>query len=90
MSAGNMDFKGMIWWWNPEMMSCLCSRALSENMEVDYCRKLIRVWNLKPVSPSCVPGNWPWPLKIHTFDHLVNPDQRRIHPFIPQGADQAS
>ena len=63
-------FQGMIWWWHPEMMSCLCTWALYENIEVDYCRRLILIWGLKPENPPYAPNNWPWAMKIHTFDRF--------------------
>ncbi len=63
-------FQGMIWWWNPAMMSGLCSWALSENIEVDYCWQLIRTWGLKPENSPFTPENWPWALEIHTFDRF--------------------
>lgn len=51
----------------------LFERALSEGIEVDLVRELIRTFRLVPTKRA--PDNWPWPVKIVTlgrFEVLVN------------------
>ncbi len=68
MSFGRRHaFQSLIWWWHPDMLSRLCARALEEGIEVDYCRRLIRAWNLTLENPPYDLKGWPWTLEIHTF-----------------------
>lgn len=71
----NYGFQSMIWWWHPKSMSRLCTKALSEGIEVDYCRNLIRAHDLAPEDSSKDPDNWPWVVKIRTlsrFEIIIN------------------
>lgn len=63
-------FQSMIWWWHPSSMSLLCTKALAEGIEVEYCRKLIRAHDLSPEDPARAPDNWPWVLKISTLSRF--------------------
>ena len=64
------NYMTMIWWWYPAMMAQLCERALSSSIEVGYVKSLIRIHKLTPESPPYHIENWPWALKIHTFDRF--------------------
>ncbi len=61
------DFKNMIWWWQPAMMSDIIIEALIAGIEVDYARVLHKAYNvaLRP-TPYHI-ETWPWPLKINTL-----------------------
>ena len=54
-------------WWLPDTMSCLCARALAENIETDYVRKLIMKRGLMPDASKQETENWPWEIKIYTL-----------------------
>jgi ATP/maltotriose-dependent transcriptional regulator MalT len=43
----------------------LCHLALSEGIEVEYVRDIIRLQNIRPVAPD-IP-HWPWPVKVYTL-----------------------
>ncbi len=71
MTLGRKNaFQSMVWWWHPEMMSRLCALALSQGIEVDYCRRLITARDLKLEQPPYELDDWPWALKIHTFSRF--------------------
>lgn len=71
LSLGRIhNYVNMIWWWHPTIVSQLCERALMEGIEVEYVKKLIRAHKLVPESPPYHIENWPWALKIHTFDRF--------------------
>jgi len=54
-------------WWLPRTMSCLCARALAENIETEYVRKLIMKRRLMPDASKQETENWPWEIKIYTL-----------------------
>jgi DNA-binding SARP family transcriptional activator len=60
----------MVWWWHPAMMAQLCEKALLSGIEIDYVKSLIRIHKLTPGSPPHHIENWPWTLRIHTFDRF--------------------
>ena len=69
MSLGReQGYVNMIYWCYSPVMTKLCAKALIEGIEVDYARSLVRIHKLKP--PSYHIENWPWALKIHTFDRF--------------------
>lgn len=43
----------------------LCHLALCEGIEVEYVQEIIRLQNIRPVSPD-IP-HWPWPVKAYTL-----------------------
>jgi two-component SAPR family response regulator len=60
------DYRILIWWWQPDVMAQLCSRALENGIETEYVRKLIARHHLPP--PSTSPSEaWPWPVRITTL-----------------------
>jgi ATP/maltotriose-dependent transcriptional regulator MalT/DNA-binding SARP family transcriptional activator len=62
-------------WWAPEVMACLCSKALAANIETPYVETLIRKRNLIPVPPLDRFEHWPWCVKIFTlgkFEVVIN------------------
>ena len=54
-------------WWQPKMMTTLCLRALTEGIEEEYVRKLIRVRGLFPSVTPLGQTKWPWRFRIHTL-----------------------
>jgi LuxR family maltose regulon positive regulatory protein len=54
-------------WWLPETMSFLCARALANNIETDFIKKLITKRKLMPEISSQETENWPWEIKIYTL-----------------------
>ncbi len=57
----------------------LFERALTEGIEVDLVRELVRAFRLIPAKQA--PDNWPWPVKIVTlgrFEVLVNDEPIRF------------
>ncbi|MBN2419838.1 MAG: hypothetical protein JXL81_10670, partial [Deltaproteobacteria bacterium] len=68
MSLGRFhDFKNMIWWWQPDMMSDIIIEALSSGIEVDYAKALHKVHNVIMRPTPYHIDTWPWPLKINTL-----------------------
>ncbi len=62
-------------WWQPSVMARLCERALSEEIETDYVRGLIRTHGLFPDAPPLEIENWPWPIEVRAlgrFELLKN------------------
>lgn len=55
------------WFWWPGPLLRLCIKALENDIEVDYVRRIIRRWSLVPETPPLHLDNWPWPLKIQTL-----------------------
>lgn len=58
------NFTTLFCWWQPEVLSGLCIRALEENIEVSYVKKIIR---LNALVPNKQTWNWPYPIKILTL-----------------------
>jgi LuxR family maltose regulon positive regulatory protein len=57
----------------PLLLPRLIPYALENDIEVDYCRALIRKRNFQP--PAREVPSWPWPIQIHTlgrFEVLVD------------------
>ncbi|VAW66162.1 hypothetical protein MNBD_GAMMA08-213 [hydrothermal vent metagenome] len=53
--------------WPPIMVSTLCGLALEHNIEPDYARSMIQIYNYTPKDSLHVGEHWPWPLKIYTL-----------------------
>jgi len=53
--------------WQPEVMAELCVQALTEGIEVDYARELVRRRDLVPREPPYAVIAWPWRLRIETL-----------------------
>jgi len=49
----------------PVILPRLVAYALEHNIEVEYCRRLIRKRNFRP--PAREVPNWPWPIQIHSL-----------------------
>ena len=54
-------------WWLPDTMSYLCTKALAEDIETEYVKKLITKRRLMPEASSRETENWPWEIKIYTL-----------------------
>ncbi len=52
------------------MMAQLCIKALTSDIETKYVTKLIQIHKLVPDFPPYHIKNWPWALKIYTFEHF--------------------
>ena len=71
MSLGRKQgYLNMVWWWYSPAIAKLCAKALTEDIEVDYVKSLIRIHKLTLESPPYHIESWPWTLKIHTFDRF--------------------
>lgn len=55
------------WLLRPASLMRLCTKALENDIEVDYVRELIRRHSLVPETPPLHLDTWPWPLKILTL-----------------------
>jgi DNA-binding SARP family transcriptional activator len=64
------NYMNMIWWWHPSMMAQLCTKALTSDIETKYVTKLIQIHKLVPDFPPYHIKNWPWALRIYTFEHF--------------------
>jgi LuxR family maltose regulon positive regulatory protein len=65
--GNNIGLKHIMFLWQRSEMARLCAKALENDIEVEYVRDLIRLFDLTPDNISPDLGNWPWPLKIHTL-----------------------
>ncbi|OEU64397.1 MAG: hypothetical protein BA867_06015, partial [Desulfobacterales bacterium S5133MH16] len=71
MSLGRKQgYLNMVWWWYSPAITKLCTKALTEGIEVDYVKSLIRIHKLTPEYPPYHIENWPWALKINTFERF--------------------
>jgi DNA-binding SARP family transcriptional activator len=71
MSLGRKQgYLNMVWWWYSPAIAKLCTKALTEGIEVDYVKSLIRIHKLTPEYPPYHIENWPWALKINTFERF--------------------
>ena len=57
-------------WWQPRVMARLCQTALTEGIETDYVRQLIRQRSLFPTPPPLNVANWPWRFRVFTLGHF--------------------
>ncbi len=48
-------------------IAALCVKALEAGIEPEFVTEMIRKRNLIPETPPLHVGNWPWPVRIHTF-----------------------
>ena len=65
----------LYWFWQPDEMSRLCAEALSNGIELEYARELIRRHGLIPNFRIEKLREWPWAYRIHTlgrFEIVVN------------------
>lgn len=63
-------YLNMIWWWQPELLAQLCALALRDGIETHYVHRLIRAHSLLPASDEDPIENWPYPIKITTFNRF--------------------
>jgi LuxR family transcriptional regulator, maltose regulon positive regulatory protein len=68
MSIGKAYGLSNFYWWHAPIMSELCAKALDADIEPDYVQTLVRKRNLIPDEPPLQVENWPWRVKIRTFD----------------------
>ena len=61
------DFKYMIWWWQPAMMSDIIIEALASGIEVEYAKVLHKAHKVTMRPAPFHIDTWPWPLKINTL-----------------------
>jgi LuxR family maltose regulon positive regulatory protein len=64
-------FVTIIYFWHPDIMCTLCTKALAAGIEVAYVQTLIRKLNLVPQVPPLEIETWPWPVKIHTLGRFA-------------------
>lgn len=65
-TAAEQEYVNFIMW-RPEMMSNLLAIALSNGIETEYVKMLIKKRNLVPLSDTPL-QNWPYPVKIYARD----------------------
>ncbi|VAW76717.1 hypothetical protein MNBD_GAMMA15-165 [hydrothermal vent metagenome] len=61
--------------WPPRMVSTLCGIALEHDIEPDYARSIINIYNFTPQKSLCAGEHWPWQIRIYTlgrFGLLLN------------------
>ncbi|MBN2515543.1 MAG: tetratricopeptide repeat protein [Deltaproteobacteria bacterium] len=63
-------YLNMIWWWQPEMFTQLCTKALEKKIEVEYVQNIIRHHKLKPDIPPYHIESRQWVVKIYTLDRF--------------------
>lgn len=56
-----------LWWWEPESMSFLMSKALQYGIETEYAKDFIQRAKLLPPEDSKGIDDWPYPVKIYTL-----------------------
>ncbi len=61
------NFRNMIWWWQPAMMSEILIHAQQAGIEAAYVRNLIRIHRVVPGDFAYSIEDWPWPVKISTL-----------------------
>ena len=54
-------------WWQPDMMVRLCTRALRTGIQTEYTRGLIRLRGLTPDRLSMEIEEWPWAVRVYTL-----------------------
>jgi len=54
-------------WWLKEMNTELADFALRHDIQIEYTRKLIQLYNLEPLSKDDIPDNWPFKIKIFSL-----------------------
>jgi LuxR family maltose regulon positive regulatory protein len=67
MSLGREKGYTHFLWWQPTIMAKLCAWALSEGVETEYARTLIRKRKLVPEEPPLNIEGWPWSFRIYTM-----------------------
>jgi ATP/maltotriose-dependent transcriptional regulator MalT/two-component SAPR family response regulator len=65
--GAEQGYVSLMWWWQPEVMTQLCAKALAAGIEIGYVQNLIRKHNLIPDTISMETDRWPYPIKIHTL-----------------------
>jgi len=53
--------------YHPSVLTCVCTTALENEIEVAYVQDIIKSRNLVPETLPLQIENWPWPLKIYTL-----------------------
>ena len=57
-------------WWQPQRVAELCQKALEENIETEYVRRLILQRGLKPARPPYQLQSWPWRFRIEALGNF--------------------
>ena len=57
-------------WWRSEVVARLCARALEQDIETAFVRKIIRARRLLPPQDQPVPQAWPLSLHISVIDRF--------------------
>ncbi|MEN6622812.1 MAG: BTAD domain-containing putative transcriptional regulator, partial [Smithella sp.] len=65
------NFTTMLHCWRPAFFSRVCAVAISEGIEVEYAKYLVRKLKLIPDASAMEMENWPWPVEIHTLDRFA-------------------
>ncbi|MEN6623723.1 MAG: BTAD domain-containing putative transcriptional regulator [Smithella sp.] len=65
------NFATMLHCWRSAFFSHICAMAITEGIEVEYAKHLIRKLKLIPDASAMEMENWPWPVEIHTLDRFA-------------------
>jgi len=57
--------------WEPRIITRLCTLALQHHIEPDYAKRLIRIYHLAPPSQGELIEAWPWPVRVYTLDRFA-------------------
>lgn len=72
-------YVNMFWWWEPDVMSRLCMKALEAGIETGYAIELMRKRHLVPDHPPMEVEEWPWKIRIYTLGRFgIAQDGKRI------------
>jgi ATP/maltotriose-dependent transcriptional regulator MalT/DNA-binding SARP family transcriptional activator len=67
MAIGREQGYVNMYWWRPNVMVRLCTKALEHGIEVEYVRDLISKHDLVPAELPLYIDSWPWPIRIFTL-----------------------
>lgn len=54
-------------YWETHMLADLCSVALLYGIEIEFCKKLIKLFSILPRESTVAIDQWPYPIKVYTL-----------------------
>jgi ATP/maltotriose-dependent transcriptional regulator MalT/DNA-binding SARP family transcriptional activator len=58
------NFSSINMWWQPDVMSSLCARAMRAGIQTSYTERMIRNHRLMPPHSALEPDSWPWSVRL--------------------------
>jgi LuxR family maltose regulon positive regulatory protein len=58
------NFNSINSWWQPDVMSSLCARAMRAGIQTSYTERMIRNHRLIPPHSALEPDSWPWSVRL--------------------------